>query len=81
MIFFLRFLSQLCIHEAAYMKQLYSRKDEKDQRVNEEFKALWTKVVKKESVHLLLLNKVNTSIQVLKQGMTEIFPNDEQFEK
>ena len=44
------------------MKQLYSRKDEKDNRVNEEFKGLWAKVAQKEAVHLLMLNKVNTSI-------------------
>jgi|TARA_B110000285_G_C14841501_1_gene475570 hypothetical protein len=44
------------------MKQLYSRKDEKEQKVNEEFKQLWGKVAKKEAVHLLMLNKVNANI-------------------
>lgn len=41
LIFFLRLISQLCIYESSFMKQLYSRKDEKDNRANEEFKGLW----------------------------------------
>ena len=63
------------------MKQIYNRKDEKDDRVRPEFKQLWFKAVKKEAVHLLLLNKVNSSIQILKQSMIEIYPKDEEFEK
>ena len=62
LIFFLRFLSQLCILEVSFLKQIYNRKDEKDSRVIPEFKELWSKAVKKEAVHLLLLNKVNSNI-------------------
>lgn len=42
---------------------------------------LWRHAVKKEAVHLLLLNKVNTSIGVLKESMIEVLRKDEYFEE
>jgi len=36
LVFFLRFLAQICVHEVAYLKQIYSRKD-KDERQEENF--------------------------------------------
>lgn len=68
------------------MKQIYSRKD-KDERQEENYdknkqfyRKIWTQAVKKEAVHLLMLNRVNVSIQNLKKDMIEIFPKDEVFE-
>ena len=86
LIFFMRFLAQVCIHEVAFLKQIHSRKDDRIETVssghnNKEVRKLWAQAVKKEAVHLLLLNKVNVSIQSLKQDMIEIFPKDEIFEE
>ena len=86
LIFFMRFLAQVCIHEVAFLKQIHNRKDDRIETVssghsNKEVRKLWAQAVKKEAVHLLLLNKVNVSIQSLKQDMIEIFPKDEVFEE
>ena len=42
---------------------------------------VWKHAIKKEAVHLLLLNKVNTSIGVLKETMIETLAKDEHFEE
>jgi hypothetical protein len=42
---------------------------------------IWKHALQKEAVHLLLLNKVNTSIGVLKESMTETLRKDEFFEE
>tara|TARA_B110000285_G_C14837253_1_gene473675 strand:- start:177 stop:326 length:150 start_codon:yes stop_codon:yes gene_type:complete len=41
---------------------------------------MWSQAMKKEAVHLLLLNKVNVNIQTLKEKMVEIFAKDNVFE-
>ena len=83
LILFLRFLAQLCVHEVAYLKQIYNQKEEKAEQESKnspEIKEMWSKAMKKEAVHLLLLNKVNVNIQTLKEKMVEIFAKDNVFE-
>lgn len=70
------------------MKQLINRKDEKAQQQHhiqnknsENVTKIWKLAVKKEAVHLLLLNKVNSSIGVLKESMIEVLAKDEHFEE
>ena len=70
------------------MKQVYNRKEEKAevkhhiQNPNSELmKSTWAKALRKEAVHLLLLSKVNTGIQVLKGSMVEVFAKDEVYEE
>ena len=66
---FLLILSQLCIYETAYMKQIFNRKDEDMESINScesssfpEFKDLWKQVARREAVHLLMLSKSNINI-------------------
>jgi hypothetical protein len=83
LILFLRLLAQLCVHEVAYLKQIYNQKEEKAEQENKnppEIKKMWSKAMKKEAVHLLLLNKVGVNIQTLKEKMVEIFAKDNLFE-
>ena len=70
---FLRFLIQLCICEISFLKQIFNRKEIKAEKQHhikndnsEEARALWKEALKKEAVHLLMLNKVNTPIADLK---------------
>jgi hypothetical protein len=71
------------VHEVAYLKQIYNQKEEKAEQESKNsptIKAMWSKAMKKEAVHLLLLNKVNVNIQTLKEKMVEIFAKDNVFE-
>ena len=82
--FFLCFLAQLCVHESAYLKQIFNRKEDKADTPAENhdsIKAMWTKAMKKEAVHLLMLNKNNVGIKTLKEDMLEIFQKDNIFEE
>ena len=70
---FLRYMVYLCLCEISFLKQVFNRKDIKAEKMghaksenSEEAKALWRNALKKEAVHLLMLNKVNTSIADLK---------------
>jgi hypothetical protein len=83
LILFLRLLAQLCVHEVAYLKQIYNQKEEKAEQESKNspaIKKMWSNAMKKEAVHLLLLNKVNVNIQSLKEKMVEIFAKDNVFE-
>lgn len=84
---FLRFLIQLCICEVSFLKQIFNRKEIKAEKQHhikndnsEEARALWKDAIKKEAVHLLMLNKVNTSIADLKQCMAGALVKDETFQ-
>ena len=46
----------------------------------EEKKQIWENSLKKEAVHLLLLNKFNVGIDKLRETMLELFKGDEVFE-
>ena len=45
-----------------------------------EKKRIWENALKKEAVHLLLLNKFNVGIDKLRESMLELFKGDEVFE-
>ena len=91
LLFFLRFMIQVCVCEVSFLKQLYHSSNVKDEKPdnykhikiqNEEMKKeIWEKAIKKEAVHLLLLNKFNVGIEKLRESMLEIFKKDENFEK
>lgn len=85
---FLRFFAEICLVEVPFLKQIYNRKDEvaeKNHHIqnhnSKEIKKLWAQALKREAVHLLILNKVNTGIRQLKEQMSEIFEKDETFEE
>jgi hypothetical protein len=42
---------------------------------------VWKHAVKKEAVHLLLLNKVNSNIGAIKENTIETLAKDEHFEQ
>lgn len=66
---FLCFLAQICMHESAYLKQIFNRKEDKADIPAENLsniKDMWTRAMRKEAVHLLMLNKNNVNIQTLK---------------
>ena len=55
--------------ETSYLKQIYNRKEDRAENETEnkkEVKEIWSHAMMKEAVHLLMLNKVNASIQVIK---------------
>ena len=88
LISFLKLIIQICTCEVSFLKQLINRKDEKAQQQHhiqnknsENVTKIWKLAVKKEAVHLLLLNKVNSSIGVLKESMIEVLAKDEHFEE
>lgn len=67
---FLRFFAEICLVEVPFLKQIYNQKDEvaeKNHHIQNpnspEIKKLWAHALKKEAVHLLILNKVNTGIR------------------
>ena len=61
---FLRFFAELCLIEVPFLKQIFNRKDEVAEKTNSpEIKKLWAHALKREAVHLLILNKVNTGIR------------------
>lgn len=73
---FLRFVIYLCLCEISFLKQVFNRNDNKNEEKHhgeiqnsEEVKTLWKDALKKEAVHLLMLNKVNTPIADLKKSM------------
>ena len=81
---FLRFFAQLSINEIAFLKQIFNRKSDtaSEKNVNNTIiESMWTKAVKREAAHLLLLNKVNTGIREIKETMSEMFRTDETFER
>ena len=80
----LKLLIQVCINELPFLKQLYSRKEEKHEMRSaqptpglKKAKELWEKALAREAVHLLLLNKPNASIDDIKQAMTDSLVKDE----
>ena len=83
---FLRYMIYLCLCEISFLKQVYNRKDIKAEKLHhiknensEEAKSLWKDALKKEAVHLLMLNKVSTPIADLKQSMLSTLVKDEVF--
>ena len=88
MLYFLRFVVQLCICEVSFLKQVYQNKKEGTDRQYKEIKMqdttekkrIWENALKKEAVHLLLLNKFNVGIDKLRESMLEVFKGDEVFE-
>ena len=42
---------------------------------------MWMQSMKKEAVHVLMLNKVNANIKTLKEKMMAAISKDENFEK
>lgn len=81
---FLRFFAQVSINEVAFLKQIFNRKFDTDSEKNTnkvEIEEMWTKAVRREATHLLLLTKVNTGIREIKEKMSEMFQTDQIFEK
>jgi len=62
-VLFLRFMCQVCLHEVSFLKQVYNRKEDESTRKNfNVIQKMWKTALRKEAVHILMLNKVNVSI-------------------
>lgn len=79
----LKLLIQVSINELPFLKQLYSRKEEKAEAKsplpgtnNKKLKELWEKALAREAVHLLLLNKPRATIDEVKGQMAESLVKD-----
>ena len=80
-ILFLKLMIQTCICEVSFLKQLYTVKEDQQAFSDNNFeKSIWESAIKKEAVHLLLLNKFNVGIEELRSNMLEVFKKDERFE-
>tara|TARA_B110000285_G_C14559260_1_gene352737 strand:- start:55 stop:312 length:258 start_codon:yes stop_codon:yes gene_type:complete len=78
----LRFIAHLCVYEISFLKQIYNPIEEGEPDPNTPvIKDLWKQALRKEVVHLLMLNKVNVNIQTLKDNMIEILEDDPMFEE
>ena len=84
LVYFLRLLIQICISEVTFMKQINAKNDGKvdlSVEIQNSIKGMWSNTMKKEAVHLLMLNKLNANIQVLKESQSiEILAKDQVFE-
>lgn len=70
LIFYLRLIAQLCLTEQSYLNQIYREgKNNLQGAGKDKIFEMWKRAMKKEAVHQLVLNKVNSSIQTVKQGM------------
>lgn len=82
---FLRFFVQISITEVSFLKQILDREVENetddDSKNPENLKNIWKHALKREAVHQLILNKVNTGIAEIKEQIPEIFDRDEVFEE
>jgi len=60
---FLRLIAHLCVYEITFLKQVYNPVDEGEKDSNQpEIIEMWRQALRKEAVHLLMLNKVNVNI-------------------
>ena len=78
---FLRFIVHLCVYEISFLKQIYDPIEEGEPDSNPpKIISLWKQALRKEAVHLLMLNKVNVNIQTLKEKIIDILEDDQMFE-